>query len=273
MTVIKNVLLAAAALAALGACTTMADSGDTSAGMAAAPARAALASAMDAAGGEAALAKVKELYWTGTATVVADGKTTKQDMITVVRPDGQWARTSSWASGAESKTSRTLQVERGKAWDVNRQSWTPLPEAQATNENQRYGLYSFMLLTPLKASGAKADEQPAAADGMRTIKAQLATGQAADLKVDTSGRLVGAMMNVRDPAGGADIAQTVTFSGEVESNGVKFPKRITITQNGAPFYDLEIATFEAAPSHTPRPMTQSMQYEGGQNNAGDENAG
>lgn len=273
MTVFKSALLAAAALTALGACATTGDAANPAASTMTAPATSALASAMDAAGGEAALAKVKELYWTGTTTVMADGKPTKLDVITVVRPDGQWARTSSWPSGAESKTSRTLQVERGRAWDVNRQSWTPLTEAQAANENQQYGLYSFMLLTPLKAAGAKADEQPAAADGTRTIKAQLATGQTADLKVDASGKLVGAMMNVRDPAGGADIAQTVTFAGEVESNGVKWPKRITITQNGQPFYDLEIATFEAAPAHTPRPMDQSMQYEGGQNNAGDENAG
>ncbi len=273
MTALKTALLAAAALTALGACTTMANSPDLGATVVAAPAKSALVSAMDAAGGEAALAKVKELYWTGTATVTSGGKTTKQDVITVIRPEGQWARTSSWASGAESKTSRTLQVERGRAWDVNRQSWIPLSEAQATNENQQYGLYSLMLLTPLKASGAKADEQPAAADGTRTIKAQLASGQAADLKVDASGKLVGAAMAVRDPAGGADIAQTVKFSGEVESNGVKWPKRITIEQNGAPFYDLEIAKFEAAPAFTPRPMEQSMQYEGGQNNAGEEDAG
>ena len=273
MTVLKSTLLAAATLTALGACTTMAEPSGAGANMTTPPAKGALISAMDAAGGEAALAKVKELYWTGTATVTAAGKTSKQDVITVVRPDGQWARTSSWASGAESKTSRTLQVERGKAWDVNRQAWNPLPEAQATNENQQYGLYSFMLLTPLKAAGAKADEQPAAADGTRIVRAQLATGQAADLKVDAAGKLVGAMMTVRDPAGGADIAQTVALSGEVESNGVKWPKRITVTQNGAPVYDLEIATFEAAPAHTPRPMTQSMQYEAGQNNAGEENAG
>ena len=80
-------------------------------------------------------------------------------------------------------------------------------------------------------------------------------------------------MKVRDPAGGADIAQTVKFSGEVESNGVKWPKRITIEQNGQPFYDLEIAKFEAAPAFTPRPMDQSMQYEAGTNNAGEEDAG
>ena len=273
MTSLKTALLAAAALTALGACTTMATSSNSTAGTVAAPAKSALDSAIDAAGGETALGKVKELFWTGSATVNAGGKTSKVDVMTVVRPDAQWARTSSWASGAQAKTSRTLQVEHGKAWDVNRQSWTPLPEAQATNENQQYGLYSFLLLAPLKASGAKADEQPAAADGVRTVKAKLATGQAADLKVDASGKLVGAAMMVRDPAGGADIAQTVAFSGEVESNGVKFPKRITITQNGATVYDLEIAKFEAAPAHTPRPMDQSMQYEGGQNNAGEEDAG
>jgi hypothetical protein len=272
MTFFKTTLLAAAALTALGACATTGDSSPDQA-LVATPTKGALESAIDAAGGEAALTKVKELYWTGTATVNAGGKTSKMDVITVVRPEAQWARTSSWASGAEAKTSRTLQVEKGKAWDVNRQSWTPLPEAQATNESQQYGLYSLMLLTTLKASGAKADEQPAAADGTRTIKAQLASGQAADLKVDASGKLVGAEMKVRDPAGGADIAQTVKFSGEVESNGVKWPKRITIEQNGAPFYDLEIAKFEAAPAFTPRPMEQSMQYEAGTNNAGEEDAG
>lgn len=272
MTFFKTTVLAAAALAALGACTTTGGASQEASAVAT-PSKAALDSAIEAAGGEAALAKVKELYWTGTATVNAGGKTSKLDVMTVVRPEGQWARTSTWNSGAEAKTSRTLQVERGKAWDVNRQSWTPLPEAQATNENQQFGLYSFMLLNTLKQSGAKAEEQAPAADGTRTIKATLATGQAADLMVDASGKLVGAKMNVRDPAGGADIAQTVKFSGEVESNGVKWPKRITIEQNGQPFYDLEIAKFEAAPAFTPRPMEQSMQYEGGQNNAGEEDAG
>ena len=125
MTALKTTLLAAAALTALGACTTVADPAGAGTNVTAPPAKGALISAMDAAGGEAALAKVKELYWTGTATVTAAGKTSKQDVITVVRPDGQWARTSSWASGAESKTSRTLQIERGKAWDVNRQAWNP----------------------------------------------------------------------------------------------------------------------------------------------------
>jgi hypothetical protein len=63
---------------------------------------------------------------------------------------------------------------------------------------------------------------------------------------------------VRDPKGGADIKETVTFSGEIVSNGVKWPKRITIQQNGAPFYDLEIATFEALSTPKPRPLVHTL---------------
>lgn len=268
---LKTTLIAAAAVTALGACSTIGTASDQAA--VAQPAMSTLDMAMEAAGGAAALSKVKELYWTGTATVTADGKTTKLDVITVVRPDAQWARTSSWTSGAQAKTSRTLQVERGKAWDVNRQAWNPLPAAQAENESQQYGFYSLMLLAPLKSAEAKVEDLPPAADGTRAIRAQLPGKIWAEMAFDASGRLVKAANTITNPAGGSDIQQTITFSGTVESNGVKWPKRITIAQNGQPFYDLEIAKFEAAPAHTPRPMDQSMQYEGGQNNAGEENAG
>jgi hypothetical protein len=265
----RTLLACAAMTAALSGCTMMdAPPADTTSVAPVSAGTGALDAAVAAAGGKAALAKVKELYWTGAAKVTADGKTSNVNVMTVVRPDQHWARTSTWAVGAESKTSHTLQVERGKAWDVTRQSWQPLPAEQAAHENEQYGLYSMMLLAPLMADGAKAE---AAGAGM--IKATLSTGQTADLIVDATGKLVGAKMNVTNPKGGADIVETVTFSGEIESNGVKWPKRIKIEQNGAPFYDLEIAKFEAAAAPTPRPMEQSMQYEPSKVVPGESDAG
>ena len=71
-------------------------------------------------------------------------------------------------------------------------------------------------------------------------------------------KLVSASMAVRDPKGGADLKQTVKFSGEVVSNGVKWPRQITIQQNGQPFYDLEIATFEALSTTKPRPLQHTL---------------
>jgi hypothetical protein len=254
----KSGLMAAAALIALGACATAAPMEDQAAtGIYAG--KSVLDVGMEAAGGEAALGKVKELYWTGHARTTAADKVTEVEVATVIRPFEN-ARFTSWAKAAGPKKGRTLQIEQGKAWDVNRVVWTPLPEAQAQNENELLGFYSAMLLAPLKSAGATVTEQPAAADGARAIQATV-HGQTIELAFDAAGKLVRASGNVADPKGGAAIAQVATFSGEVESNGVKWPKTISITHNGAPFYDLEITHFEALAAKVVRPLEQSMQYD------------
>lgn len=247
-----------ALMAALGAC---ASTSETAPPEAAAPAAAisTLDKAIAAAGGQAALAQVKELEWTGTATVNAEGKTTVIDLITVVRPQSNWARTTSWPKeGGSAKTGRTIQAENGKAWTVNRVSWTPMTDAQATHEYQKFGLYTLMLLAPLKDPTAKVTEQPVGADGTRAVKAVLQDGRNAELEFDAAGKLVRAGMVVKDPNGGADIVETVKFSGEIVSNGVKWPKRISIEQGGKPYFDLEIATFEANTAPKPRPLAHTL---------------
>ena len=255
-------LMSAAAVAALGACATMEASGpgamaQMSSGVYAG--KSVLDAAIEAAGGEAALSKVQEVYWTGTAKVTAADKVTDIGVETVVRPF-QTARFASWPAADGPKKARTIQVEQGKAWDINKTTWSPMPDAQAKNENQQMGLYSLMLLTPLKSADATVKEQPAGKDGSRAVQVTY-HGQAIEMQFDASGKLVQAAGAVADPKGGADIAQIATFSGEVVSNGVKWPQHIAITQNGAPFYEIDITKFEASPTKVVRPMAQSMQYD------------
>lgn len=241
-------IAAAALMAALGACATAPDAAAPA--QAAAPSKSVLQSAIDAAGGQAALSQVKEVEWTGKATINAGGKTTNVNVVTVLRPAGDWSRSTTWTDAEGPKKARTIQTEQGKGWTVNSVTWTPMPEAQAVHENQQFGLYKAMLLTSL--TGATED---AAA---RSLKTQLHGGAPAELMFDASGKLTGATLTVRDAAGGADIKETVKFSGEIVSNGVKWPKQISITQNGAPYFDLEIATFEALSATKPRPMVHTL---------------
>lgn len=257
----RNWLMSAAALVALGACTTAApgESSSAQATTGAFAGKSTLEAAIDAAGGETALGAVKELYWTGTAKVTAPDKVVDLNVATLVRPF-QNARYTSWLKGEEAKTSRTIQVEQGKGWVINRVTWLPMPAPQAQNENEQMWLYSLMLLAPLKSGDVTLADLPAAADGTRVVKATY-QGKAFELAFDANAKLVRASNAVTDAKGGADIAQVATFSGEVTSNGVKWPRRISITQNGAPFYEVDIATFEALPQRTVRPMEQSMQYE------------
>ncbi|HOY76391.1 MAG TPA: hypothetical protein PLN33_01215 [Hyphomonadaceae bacterium] len=270
MNVFKHAVMASA-LVALGACATSGGSTAASADAGVFAGKSTLDAAIDAAGGQAALAQVKELEWTGKATVNAGGKTTNLNVITVIRPQTNWARSTSWTDAAGQKKARTLQAEMGKAWDVNVVNWTPLPEAQAAHENQQFGLYKLMLLAPLKDPGATVSEGKVGADGVRTIKAQLEGGVPAELGFDATGKLVSASMSVRDAKGGADVAQTVTFSGEVVSNGVKWPKQISIQQNGAPYFDLELTTFEANATVKPRPLQHTL--DDGQTPPGEQDAG
>lgn len=255
-------LISAAALAALGACTTLEASSPGATAEAASgvyAGKSVLDAAIEAAGGEAALSQVQEVYWTGTAKLTAADKVTELGVATIVRPFLN-ARFSSWPVADGPKKARTIQVEQGKAWDVNKVTWTPMPEPQAKNENQQMGLYSFMLLAPLKSADATVKEQPAGADGSRAIQATY-KGQAFELEFNASGKLIRAGGTVADPKGGADIVQVATFSGEVISNGVKWPQHITITQNSAPFFEIDITKFEALPQKTVRPMEQSLQYD------------
>jgi len=257
----RTMLASVAMLATLGACATteappaaMADAG-VYAG------KSVLDAAIETAGGEAALAKVKEIYVTGTAKMSVDGVVTEQNVALLVRPFGFY-RLTSWAKGAEPKTAKTVQAELGKAWDVTRVTWTPMGDAGSKFENEQLGLFSVMLLAPLKGDDATVKEQPAGADGTRAIQV---TGKAqpVELSFGTNGELVRAGYNGTDAKTGASTVDVATFSGEVVSNGVKWPKQIKFERDGKPMYEIDITSFEALPAKTVRPLEQAMQYEGG----------
>lgn len=248
------------ALPVLAACSSVQGT-STPAGADAYAGKSVLDAAIDAAGGAAALGKVKELNWTSTGTAQVGGKATEVEMQTIVRPF-TYARTTSWPK-ADAKAVRMIQVEYGKAWAVARQSWDPMPEAQSEHEVQQYALYGAMLLTSLKDPAAKVQETAPGKDGTRNLHVERPGAPPMDLRFDASAKLIRAANNVRDPAGGAaPIAQVAEFSGEIESNGVKWPKRITIKQNDQPYLDMEISKFEARASNSITAMPQSLAQQG-----------
>jgi hypothetical protein len=265
------------AFPALAACASMQGGSTPAASADVFAGKSVLDAAIEAAGGEAALRKVKELDWTGSATVNADGKTTQIELQTIVRPMN-YARITSWPKADGEKAARTIQAEFGKAWTVNRVTWTPMPEAEAVHENQQISLYGVMTLVPLKDAAAKVQETAPGKDGTRNLHVEYPKAPPMDLTFDTSGKLIRAAYSVRDPKGGAaPIPQVVDFSGEVTSNGVKWPKKISIKQNGAAYFDLDIATFEARPDFSVIPLKHTLeqpgQPSGRQGQPGDENAG
>jgi hypothetical protein len=232
-----------------------------------------LDAAIEAAGGQAALSQVKELSWTGSATVTADGKASEVEVATIVRPF-TYTRSTSWPKGKTAVEGRTIQTQFGEAWTVDRVVWTPMPDAQAEHQIQQDALYGLMLLAPLKDAAVKVEETAAGPKGARSLRVEHPQAPPTDLTFDATGKLVRAAYSVRDPKGGAaPVPQVAEFSGEIVSNGVKWPKRITITQSGAPHIDLQLATFEARPAFSVKPLEHTLEVPGQQGQPGDENAG
>jgi hypothetical protein len=256
-----NRAIMAVSLLALGACASAPPQTATPAGSAQPDVyagRSVLDAAIEAAGGEAALRKVKELGWTGGATLNADGQTTVIEMETIVRPF-TWARTTSWPKAEGEKAARTIQAEQGKAWQITKVVWTPMPVAQAEHENQQYSLYGVMMLVGLKDAGVAVQETAPGKDGSRNLHVEHPKAPPIDLRFDSAGRLIRAAFSVSDPKGAAaPLAQVVEFSGEMISNGVKWPKQITIRQGDAPYFDLTLSKFEARPEKTVAPVKHML---------------
>jgi hypothetical protein len=210
--------------------------------------RSVLDTAIAYAGGEAALRKVQELYWTGSATVQAGAQSTAISVETTVRPF-TYARSTSWPKDKDRTAAKTMDLEFGSGWNVTGVSWVPMPEAQVAHEKQQFALYGVMLLVGLKDAGVIVQETAPGKDGTRNLHVEHPNAPAMDLRFNADGKLIRVADSVRDPDGGsALIPQVITFDGEIVSNGVKWPKKITIQQRDAPYFDLELATFEARPA-------------------------
>lgn len=218
--------------------------------------------AITSAGGADALARVKELAWSGTTSTTTDGKTAAIGMQTVVRPGG-YAEITSWPAATakpDPKTLRTLRVEGAQAYNIHGAIWDPLTDAQRVVEAAQFDVYRMMLLTQLKDPAAKISELPAK-DGLRTLHVEGLAAPPTDLSFDAAGKLVRASLSVRDPAGGAaPVAETMEFTGELASNGVKWPKHISVKRNGAPYAETELTTFEARPAIVPVTLPQTLYY-------------
>ncbi len=191
--------------------------------------------AIRAAGGHEALSRVSGLGWTGEAEIHAGGQDIRIAVETRVSPF-RFARSDTWIAAQGRGSLRSLIVDATGAWQERGGIRTALPDAQARHERQQFAIYGLMLLTPLldtplgvTPDGALVTHHPSAPE---TI-----------LRLDNRGRLVAAENTVDAPDGAGRIAQRFDFSGEITSRGVRWPRVISIRQDGKPYFDLMLETF------------------------------
>jgi hypothetical protein len=100
---------------------------------------------------------------------------------------------------------------------------------------------------PLRASGVQLS--PIAPDslGQRGVRVTLAGRPEVDVYVDSTGRLAHLRMRVTDAMSGNPAVEDVWLRGVVEADGVRWPRSVRLTLDGAPYFELEIRTLRVMP--------------------------
>lgn len=184
-------------------------------------------------------AKVREiasLRWTGTAKINVGGNGVIEVGVDTTIVPFVSARSDSWllVAGEGPAKRRTLVIEPADGWTERNGKRDPLPAGQVAHERQQYGVYGYLL-----GMGKEVSKSP----GRRRL--QQPGYPPADIYYDGD-RVAIIDYLVDPPRAGPKLTERFTFTGELVSNEVKWPQKITILQDLRPFYELNITNFEAA---------------------------
>lgn len=203
------------------------------AGVAARAARDPVAWAMAAAGGRALLSRVRVLSWSATARVLIG--TTAVDLLVEQRIEPfVRGRADTWLADEGRSTARTVMVERDGAFLVHEGAQTTMPPAQALFQRHQLGAYAYLLLAPAFVSAAGPRRLNAGREGFPPIA----------LALGPDGRIASADYAIAAPKqNAAAVRQHLICAGSVSSMGVRYPRAISIVQDGRPFQRMAITDF------------------------------
>jgi hypothetical protein len=198
-----------------------------------------LDNAIQQAGGATALSAARALTWDGDATVFAGGRTVNiAGRWQVQPPDTAIVATYDTTRGPS--TTRSMVIAAPRGWMVRNDSFTVLPDPLIANERDAFFLYDVIRLVSLRDSSVRLSRIPADSLGQRGFRAEQPGRPAVELFIDSTGRLSHVRLTVADPGGGPPVRQDAWLDGELASGGIRWPQRLRLTMNGAPYFDLRM---------------------------------
>lgn len=215
-----------------------------------------IARAIEAAGGEAALKKVTALTWDGEATVVAGGRTVQiAGTWQIQPPDTAIIATYEVAKGPSSTRSIVVATPRG--WTIQGGKTTAMTPAMLASERLGAYMYHVMQLVTLIDEDDDDFELSAAASdtaGNRGVIVHREGRPDISVFFDRDARLAHLTAEIPQPDN-TKLLQDMWFSGEIVANGVKWPTRINMFNDGKPFFDLTIKKLSVGPRLTDSLLT------------------
>ena len=226
-------ILAVAVLAALGG----GASPSSPSPMASPDPSAILDRAIKAAGGEERLRHAAVLKWRGRAVIHAGEQPVRLEGRWIVEPPDR-AVVATWETAKGESSTRRLILLGSEGWMERGGTRTPMPAAILANERDQFYLYSLMRLLPLRDAGSRPT-----ATGPRSLRVEREGRPTVEMIFDLSGRLDRMKARIANPGSGDPIAEEITLEGAVTGGGIAWPLRFFVTQDGAPFFDLELTEF------------------------------
>ncbi len=113
-----------------------------------------------------------------------------------------------------------------------------MPATVLANERDQFYLYSMMRLVPLRGR-----EFELSVSEPRTLLIRHPRRPDVEASFDETGRLARLRTHVSHPADNSDIVQEVTLEGTISGAGLNWPRTIRITQDGRPFFEMELTEF------------------------------
>jgi hypothetical protein len=196
--------------------------------------------AMVAAGGAERLAALKAFEWRGRAEAAIGGRAPLHLSGTwrLQLPDSAIVTTT--IEGQAPTTARSLIISGRRGWSRTGRKLTPLTAELVAHERDQFYLYHLMRLVPLRGSAYRLSAPATDSLGRKRIRVSHAGRPSVDLAFDAAANLTGLTDSVTDPQSHRAVRQEVRLTGQLSVAGVRWPRRIAITWDGKPYFDLEI---------------------------------
>jgi hypothetical protein len=193
-----------------------------------------------AAGGAERLVALKAFEWRGRAEAAIGGRAP-------VHLSGTWrlqppdsAIVTTTLEGQPRGTARSLIISGNRGWSRTGRKLTPLGPALVAHERDQFYLYHLMRLVPLRGSAYRLSPPATDSLGHKRIRVSHPGRPSVDLAFDAAANLTGLTDSVTDPQSHRAVRQDVRLTGQLSVAGVRWPRRIAITWDGKPYFDLEI---------------------------------
>lgn len=204
-----------------------------------------LARAIIAAGGRAALDAARVLTWQGDAVVHAGDRRIEISVDTTVMPFG-FARSETWLTAQGRSSLRTLEIQDSKGATIINGVRRDMTSDMLANERAQYALYGLLRLvpligTPLELTALPADAPPHARVALWTRHPE---APPALLLLDSADRMC-AIDNLvpNSEAGKPPLRQRMLLDGTIEGGGVRWPRSLSLLQDGTLFFELRLTRF------------------------------